>query len=499
MWKRVLLIFLILSSLLLSNIIIVNSVKDSAEQYALKLGIEKSAIKIISRLDKDNHFDELEKDFITWLASQDKESQFKLAFKYAFDGKITAQEMSEILSNPISNSTESEKSTNAKSEIEYLMLDDFEDEMIIENNRWKLGKEIKEYEGTIQNVYIDYECGAENSNSSLCLEYHMESKSGPFLGHWGLARLEWDSEKKGLTEYDGIIFFIKVTDTRKEYYLHVGEGTCHSGSYEPYYYHFQVDSKKWIKIKVPLNNFTLDGGHGINNILELNKVRTLVFEVADTIERQGGDGKVWIDKIALYKEPRKDILVETSLNNIQKEIIFDFEDKTKSVYKNWNIGYGKQGDGTKQRVYIDSNSGANNTNSSLCCEIIKLPFGGEKSEVASSINLKAKDSNLSQYTGIGFFIKTSCLKSPINLIFVEGYDEDEEEGWVIRFSPSDSWTEMKIPFNSLELSSSSNIIDQKLDLSKVSEIFIGQWGPLSEIKEKFKIWIDEISLYKAFL
>ena len=76
--------------------IVIFALEDTTEQYAQSLGIEKSAIKIISRLDRDNHFDELEKDFITWLASQDKESQFKLAFKYAFDGKITDEEIAEL-------------------------------------------------------------------------------------------------------------------------------------------------------------------------------------------------------------------------------------------------------------------------------------------------------------------------------------------------------------------------------------------------------------------
>ena len=92
MLKKLLLPFLI-SVFMLISITSIFALEDTAEQYAQSLGIEKSAIKIISRLDKDNQFDELEKDFITWLASQDKESQFKLAFKYAFDGKITDEEI----------------------------------------------------------------------------------------------------------------------------------------------------------------------------------------------------------------------------------------------------------------------------------------------------------------------------------------------------------------------------------------------------------------------
>jgi len=86
---------------------VIFSMENTAEQYAQSLGIEKSAVKIISRLERDNHFDELEKDFITWLASQDKKSQFKLAFKYAFDGEISTSEMSEILSAPITKNTKS--------------------------------------------------------------------------------------------------------------------------------------------------------------------------------------------------------------------------------------------------------------------------------------------------------------------------------------------------------------------------------------------------------
>ncbi len=96
MKKKFLLIFLLLTSIFLLNIFIVSSEENSAERYALKLGVDKSAINIISRLDKDNQFDELEKDFITWLASQNKESQFKLAFKYAFDGEISTKEISKI-------------------------------------------------------------------------------------------------------------------------------------------------------------------------------------------------------------------------------------------------------------------------------------------------------------------------------------------------------------------------------------------------------------------
>ncbi|MBU4457091.1 MAG: hypothetical protein KKA65_06345, partial [Nanoarchaeota archaeon] len=220
MKKKVFLIFLMLSLLFISDIIIVNSEEDSAEQYALSLNIEKSAVKIISRFDKDNRFDELEKDFITWLASQDKESQFKLAFKYAFDGEINASEMSEILSAPVSKNIKSEKTTSIKSEVEYLMLDDFEDKKITEENEWSLGKRKGDEVRGQQNVYIDNKCGVESHGSSFCMEYKMLTKQNPFIGHYCVTGFHVNPDKINFTEYEGITFYIKATDTTKVFYVH---------------------------------------------------------------------------------------------------------------------------------------------------------------------------------------------------------------------------------------------------------------------------------------
>jgi len=107
MLKKILLPFLV-SVFILISITSIFALEDTAEQYAQSLGIEESAINIISKLDKDNQFGEIEKDFITWLASQNKESQFKLAFTYAFDGEITDEEIAELnLDSTQSSSTPS--------------------------------------------------------------------------------------------------------------------------------------------------------------------------------------------------------------------------------------------------------------------------------------------------------------------------------------------------------------------------------------------------------
>lgn len=104
MLKKLLLPFLI-SVFIFISITSIFALEDTAEQYAQSLGIEESAVNIISKLDKDGEFNEQERGFIDWLASQDKESQFKLAFKYAFDGKITDEEIVELnLDSPQSSS-----------------------------------------------------------------------------------------------------------------------------------------------------------------------------------------------------------------------------------------------------------------------------------------------------------------------------------------------------------------------------------------------------------
>jgi len=95
MLKKLLLTFLV-SVFILISITSIFALEDTAEQYAQSLGIEKSAVNIISKLDKDGEFNEQEKDFIKWLSSQNKEEQFKLAFKYAFDGKVTDEEIAEL-------------------------------------------------------------------------------------------------------------------------------------------------------------------------------------------------------------------------------------------------------------------------------------------------------------------------------------------------------------------------------------------------------------------
>lgn len=88
-----LLISFIIFLLAISTVI---ALENTAEQFAISLDIDKTAVSIITKLDKDGVFDELERKFIKWLAILDKKEQFKIAFKYAFDGKITEEEIAEL-------------------------------------------------------------------------------------------------------------------------------------------------------------------------------------------------------------------------------------------------------------------------------------------------------------------------------------------------------------------------------------------------------------------
>ena len=297
MKKRFLLIFLLSISIFFLNIFIVSSEEDSAEQYALKLGIEKSAIKIISRLDKDNQFDELEKDFIAWLASQDKESQFKLAFKYTFDGEISVSEMSEILSTPIIKNAENEKTISSKSEIEYLMLDDFEDKKITDENEWSTGKRKGDKLKGQQYVYIDNKYGIENHGSSICMEYKMITEQNPFLGHHCVFRVHVNQKKYDFTKYDGLSLYLKASDLTKKFCLHFYE----EENQEDFEFNFKVKSEGWVHIFAPFVDTEVSGCVEANNILELSKITQIHFEVMDTTYYPKGEGKFWIDKVALYK------------------------------------------------------------------------------------------------------------------------------------------------------------------------------------------------------
>jgi len=297
MKKRFLLIFLLSISIFFLNIFIVSSEEDSAEQYALKLGIEKSAIKIISRLDKDNQFDELEKDFIAWLASQDKESQFKLAFKYTFDGEISVSEMSEILSTPIIKNAENEKTISSKSEIEYLMLDDFEDKKITDENEWSTGKRKGDKLKGQQYVYIDNKYGIENHGSSICMEYKMITEQNPFLGHHCVFGVHVNKKKYDFTKYDGLSLYLKASDLTKKFCLHFYE----EENQEDFEFNFKIKSEGWVHIFAPFVDTEVSGCVEANNILELSKITQIHFEVMDTTYYPKGEGKFWIDKVALYK------------------------------------------------------------------------------------------------------------------------------------------------------------------------------------------------------
>ncbi len=409
MKKKFLLIFLIFSFLFFLNTSLGSSENESAEQFAQNLGIEKSAIKIISRLDKDDHFDELEKEFINWLALQDKKGQFKLAFKYAFDGEISSKEISEISSTPISKNVERKKTSSIESEIEYLMLDDFENKKITEENKWGLGSNIHHTIDAKGKAYIDHKNGVETNGSSLCIEYNIPEFHLLTGGHGGEVGTGFNIEsyKRDIIKYDGITFFIKTTDVRKTFTIGVTEEK--KQVHEHYEKNILAKTAGWKEVVIPFSDLLVHAEHAIDNILELNKVVGIGFHVTDFYEDSDRQGKVWIDKIAFYKEHKKDILVSSHQTDTQKEVIFSFEDGIRSEYGKWNIGVNENvcGTGSKQKVYIDNNSGANGTNSSLCTEIIGLPSGGKEAEVETHTKLKVKDLNLSQYTGVSFFIKTT--------------------------------------------------------------------------------------------
>ncbi|MCK4241805.1 MAG: hypothetical protein KAX30_09300, partial [Candidatus Atribacteria bacterium] len=104
-----------------------------------------------------------------------------------------------------------------------------------------------------------------------------------------------------MARFDGISFFVKTTDTKKRrYYFHIEE--VKGSNKEQFYFSFSLSSSEWTKIIMPFNKFTIDGHEGTNSILEIDNIIDFTnFEVCDSQKNPGGEGKVWIDKIALYK------------------------------------------------------------------------------------------------------------------------------------------------------------------------------------------------------
>jgi len=129
------------------------------------------------------------------------------------------------------------------------------------------------------------------------MEYKMITEQNPFLGHHCVFGVHVNKKKYDFTKYDGLSLYLKASDLTKKFCLHFYE----EENQEDFEFNFKIKSEGWVHIFAPFVDTEVSGCVEANNILELSKITQIHFEVMDTTYYPKGEGKFWIDKVALYK------------------------------------------------------------------------------------------------------------------------------------------------------------------------------------------------------
>ena len=176
----------------------------------------------------------------------------------------------------------------------------------------------------------------------------------------------------------------------------------------------------------------------------------------------------------------------------------NFEDETKLV--GWVTGevFNKQvGRNGYQKVYIDQNLGANGTTKSLA---MKFKLGTDKVAPtlihAKIINLLKRD--LSNYTGIRFFIKADRNLTVSFQLGDSEEDSQEDEIWFRHVSVGKDWKEIRIPFSSLSLAKRRALkfgTNQILQLNYIERIDWMVHELIVARGTQGTIWLDEVTFY----
>ncbi|GAI45939.1 unnamed protein product, partial [marine sediment metagenome] len=139
------------------------------------------------------------------------------------------------------------------------------------------------------------------NGSSLCIEYNMPEFNLSSGGHGGEVGTGFNIEsyKKDIIKYNGITFFIKSTDIDKIFTAIVTEEK--NEVHEHFEKNFLAKITGWKEVVIPFTDLLIHEVHAIDNILELNEVAGVGFLVTDLYKDSERQGKIWIDKLALYK------------------------------------------------------------------------------------------------------------------------------------------------------------------------------------------------------
>jgi len=184
-------------------------------------------------------------------------------------------------------------------------------------------------------------------------------------------------------------------------------------------------------------------------------------------------------------------------------VLYDFEDPT-LTRELWGVPWQEVGgSGIKQIFFVDSTTGANGSESSLCLayelslEPAKVQENYHCLGIGSPVN---KD--LTPYEGVTFFVKAegSSLDNMNHLLLGLGEHSQgprPRESFHCSFTPVlGEWTRVVIPFTAFPAPGHTDIVNGILELRRVGDIFFEYgfhaWHP----GEELKFWLDEISFYK---
>jgi len=168
----------------------------------------------------------------------------------------------------------------------------------------------------------------------------------------------------------------------------------------------------------------------------------------------------------------------------------DFEDETLS--KGWLKTLVNK-NGAKSKSSIDKTVGANGTLHSYKIDY----FLTRDNSITAFINKRSR--NLSKYTGVRFYAKSSSTTTLAFVLFDKNYNDGNSNKWFNPVSVDKEWKEYKIPFSELMLdryfARQNPGGDGVLDLDAVDGISFGLKGKVNIKNEWNSIWIDEINLY----
>jgi len=177
-----------------------------------------------------------------------------------------------------------------------------------------------------------------------------------------------------------------------------------------------------------------------------------------------------------------------------KDLLDDFESKSRVVYRGWPIGKHGGRNGSEE-VFVDYTVGANDTSASLCNRYIAPDY---KAHSIGGISVSLSDMDLTEYDGISFYIKAEPA------VAVKASSYENSETWIIgNWHVPKNWMEVKIPFSQFKphgQESGNNIIElyalKNLSFTIKRDHAFGE-RPRPNEGEVGKFWVDEVRFYKS--